>query len=565
MNEFKDMLLSKMEVSNLIKIIEASMDDYLYIMDLQEDTYRISPKALERFSVPSSFFGDAHDNCMSFIYQEDRQMVKDQLCYIAEGRIKDHDMNYRWLDKNGNPVWINGRGGVIDDKNGKARYLIGCVNEIGKKQRADNNSGLLGEPDMCSYIRSCAAGTASGFLIHIGIDNFALINGTWGSAYGDYVLRSVADRINKCLSANQKLYHLVSDEYMIVDLKSHTKDEVLQLREKILEQIDAFIISEKYKVVFSVPFGVISTSELLEDYDTCRKLSDFSLQQAKKRGENSYYFYEQEEYDAFLRKGKIISALRNGVSNEFEGFDVYYQPIIDCRTEQVIGAEALMRFTLQSDEGKEQIPPAEFIPWLEETGLIIPAGKYVMNEAANICHKMQQNIPGFKVNINMSYVQAKKDSIWKDILSVIKRYEIAPESICVEMTESGYMDMTPRFCNLRKKLKESRISFVIDDFGTGYSNLHCICDVNPDYVKIDKDFTARAMSNSNTRDYKVFKKIIDMVHSVDIKICVEGVEKSEWSRRLRNLNVDYLQGYLYGKPCEKSTFLDIFSDPKQAC
>lgn len=244
---------------------------------------------------------------------------------------------------------------------------------------------------------------------------------------------------------------------------------------------------------------------------------------------------------------------------------MYYQPIIDCHTEQVIGAEALMRFTLQSDEGKEQISPAEFIPWLEETGLIIPAGKYVMNEAANICHKMQQNIPGFKVNINMSYVQAKKDSIWKDILSVIKRYEIAPESICVEMTESGYMDMTPRFCNLRKKLKESRISFVIDDFGTGYSNLHCICDVNPDYVKIDKDFTARAMSNSNTRDYKVLKKIIDMVHSVDIKICVEGVEKSEWSRRLRNLNVDYLQGYLYGKPCEKSTFLDIFSDPKQAC
>lgn len=98
MNEFKDMLLSKMEVSNLIKIIEASMDDYLYIMDLQEDTYRISAKALERFSVPSSFFGDAHDNCMSFIYQEDRQMVKDQLCYIAEGRIKDQteDVVARW-------------------------------------------------------------------------------------------------------------------------------------------------------------------------------------------------------------------------------------------------------------------------------------------------------------------------------------------------------------------------------------------------------------------------------------------------------------------------------------
>ena len=94
-------------------------------------------------------------------------MITDQLRHIGEGKIKNHDMNYRWLDKKGKPVWVNGRGGVVDDKEGKPRYLIGCVNEIGKKQRADNNSGLLGEPDMRSYIRSCAAGSTCGFLIHI--------------------------------------------------------------------------------------------------------------------------------------------------------------------------------------------------------------------------------------------------------------------------------------------------------------------------------------------------------------------------------------------------------------
>ncbi len=118
------------------------------------------------------------------------------------------------------------------------------------------------------------------------------------------------------------------------------------------------------------------------------------------------------------------------------------------------------------------------------------------------------------------------------------------------------MDMTPRFCNLRKKLKDNKISFVLDDFGTGYSNLHCICDMNPDYVKIDKDFTTRAMSN--VRDYELFKKIIDMVHSIGIKICIEGVEKSEWDQILKKLNVDYLQGYLFGKPRAKKRFVDEF-------
>ena len=556
MSEYIDEMITKIDFDKIINIIESSMDDYLYVMDLQADTYRISPSALERFAIPSSLFGDAHNICMSFIYKEDRPMITDQLRHIGEGKIKNHDMNYRWLDKKGKPVWVNGRGGVIDDKEGNPRYLIGCVNEIGNRQRADNNSGLLGEMDMRSYLESCMAENSKGFLIHIGIDNLAGINGTWGYDYGDYVLRHVAHCIDKCLSDDQRLYHLVSDEYMIVDLKSHTRDEVLQLREKILEQIDAFIVSVKYKVVFSVSFGMISMAMASKDYDNCRKLCDFSLQRAKKSGKNNYYFYEPEDYNLFLRKGKVISALRNAVSNGFEDFEVCYQPIVDCSTEQILGAEALMRFTLHSEEGDEQISPVEFIPWLEETGLIIPAGKYVMNEAAKMCREMQQYIPKFKVNINMSYVQTMKDSIWKDILAVIKHYDITPESLCVEMTESGYMDMTPRFCNLRKKLKDNKISFVLDDFGTGYSNLHCICDMNPDYVKIDKDFTARAMSNA--RDYELFKKIIDMVHSIGIKICIEGVEKSEWDQILKKLNVDYLQGYLFGKPCEKKRFIDEF-------
>ena len=556
MSEYIDEMITKIDFDKIINIIESSMDDYLYVMDLQADTYRISPSALERFAIPCGFFGNAHNRCMSFIYKEDRSMITDQLRHIGEGKIKNHDMNYRWLDKKGKPVWVNGRGGVVDDKEGKPRYLIGCVNEIGNRQRADNNSGLLGEMDMRCYLESCMANNPKGFLIHIGIDNLAEINGTWGYDYGDYVLRNVARCIDKCLSDDQRLYHLVSDEYMIVDLKSHTRDEVLLLREKILEQIDEFIVSVKYKVVFSVSFGMIGMEMMPKDYDNYRKLCDFSLQQAKKSGKNNYYFYEPEDYKLFLRKEKVISALRNAVSNEFEGFEVYYQPIIDCSTEQILGAEALMRFTLHSEEGDEQISPVEFIPWLEETGLIIPAGKYVMNEAAKMCREMQQYIPKFKVNINMSYVQTMKDNIWKDILSVIKHYDITPESLCVEMTESGYMDMTPRFCNLRKKLKDNKISFVLDDFGTGYSNLHCICDMNPDYVKIDKDFTTRAMSN--VRDYELFKKIIDMVHSIGIKICIEGVEKSEWDQILKKLNVDYLQGYLFGKPRAKKRFVDEF-------
>ena len=549
-------LLKEIAAEDLIELFSPCMDDYLYIIDLQKNTFKISQAAVDRFMMSGNSFDDAVNSFQYFVYKEDRSMIAEDLQCIMEGKEKDHNLYYRWLDKNGMPVWINCRGKVIDDKDGKPHYLIGCVNEIGDTQRADNVSGLLGERELHSYISSHVKDSSSEYLIHIGIDGFNAINGTLGVNYGNYVLKSVADCINSCLSDNQKLYHIVADEYMIIDLESHTKDDVMLLQKKICKKIEEFIISEKYKVVFTISTGIIYAKMLLKYYDEYRKIAVFSLKQAKSMGGNGVYFFEKEDYELFLRKEKIKSELRNAVANGFEGFDVYYQPIMDCDSGHVIGAEALMRFSMYQDKKKEPVSPVEFIPLLEETGLIIPAGRYVLDKAVSMCHEMRQYIPEFKINVNISYIQMVKSDIWKDILSSIKQYDLPPECLCAELTESGYTDMTPYFYKLRKKFEEKNIQFVLDDFGTGYSNLHCIVNMKPNYVKLDNNFTAKAMSNA--RDFELLKKIVEMVHSVDIRICIEGIEKEVWYQKLKEIHVDYLQGYLFGKPCEKNQFLNKF-------
>ena len=549
-------LLKEIAAEDLIELFASCMDDYLYIIDLQKNTFKISQAVVDRFMMSGNSFDDAVNSFQYFVYKEDRSMIAEDLQCIMEGKEKDHNLYYRWLDKNGMPVWINCRGKVIDDKDGKPHYLIGCVNEIGDTQRADNVSGLLGERELHSYISSHIKDSSSEYLIHIGIDGFNAINGTLGVNYGNYVLKSVADCINSCLSDNQKLYHIVADEYMIIDLESHTKDDVMLLQKKICKKIEEFIISEKYKVVFTISTGIIYAKMLLKYYDEYRKIAVFSLKQAKSMGGNGVYFFEKEDYELFLRKEKIKSELRNAVANGFEGFDVYYQPIMDCDSGHMIGAEALMRFSMYQDKKKEPVSPVEFIPLLEETGLIIPAGRYVLNKAVSMCHEMRQYIPEFKINVNISYIQMVKSDIWKDILSSIKQYDLPPECLCAELTESGYTDMTPYFYKLRKKFEEKNIQFVLDDFGTGYSNLHCIVNMKPNYVKLDNNFTAKAMSNA--RDFELLKKIVEMVHSVDIRICIEGIEKEEWYQKLKEIHVDYLQGYLFGKPCEKNQFLNNF-------
>ena len=485
-------ILNEREAGSMIDLIAPCMDDYLYIIDLKNDTLRISQSAVDRFMLPDKFMNDATKHLRTLVYEKDRKLLENHKRKICDGKEKRYNVLCRLISGKNLPVWISCRGEVIDDKEGRPHYIIGCMNETGTRQRADNISGLLGEKEMAAYLYSQPKEKLSGYFMQIGIDDFGTINNVHGLVYGNYILKRVAECIAECLLSGQRIYHLVADQYMLVDILSKSQDDVVQLFNRICEKIDEFIVDENYKSIFSVSAGVTDISTLAEGAEECRKKSDFSLKCAKKRGRGSIYFFEDEDYKASLRKNSILRALRSATVNNFEGFEVYYQPILDS-ADRIIGAEALLRFFMHSDEGIEMISPVEFIPLLEESRLIIPVGEFVLNEAAGMCRKMQQYIADFRVNINVSYIQIMRGKMANKILSAIKANHLRPESICIEMTESGFMDMTPCFCRFRKRLEENKIQFIIDDFGTGYSNLRYISEMNPDYVKIDKDFTAMAM------------------------------------------------------------------------
>ena len=191
---------------------------------------------------------------------------------------------------------------------------------------------------------------------------------------------------------------------------------------------------------------------------------------------------------------------------------------------------------------------------LEETGLIIPAGRFVLNEAAKTCSEIGRRIPHFRMNVNVSCVQIMQGNIERDVRDVVKKYGLEPECLCIEMTESGFMDMTAAFCSFRESLSQNNIQFVIDDFGTGYSNLHCISDMNPSYIKLDRMFTAKSMNSE--KYYQLFTNIISMVHSINIKICAEGIEQRDWCEKMQEMKVDFLQGYYFGRPCNKRDFFE---------
>lgn len=541
--------MSKKQIEDAIRILNPCMNDYLYVFDLKEDYYVISKHATERFILPSDKFYNATKKHEDFVYPEDISMLGKEIEQIKAGKKKFHDMKYRWLDKHNNPVWINCRGSVLFDENTQPHYLVGCINEIGVKPEADNVSGLLGEYALDRYIKdTCTDNIPDGFIIRMSIDNFSTINADFGMSYGDFILKRTAECILESIKPTQKLFKAGSDEFIIVDFNGSSINEAVDIYKQCKKHINNFIENNRYNTIYTLSAGIINTRDITLEEENYVKLSEFALKTAKDNGGNNYYIYSKTDYDSYKRKLYISKALHNAVNEDFKGFQVFYQPVVDASTYMLTGAEALMRFSIKKEgvDECEYISPVEFIPVLEETGLIIPAGRWILEQSAKQCSIWNEHVKDFRVNINVSYIQVMKSDVFSDIMSVIDKYSLQPSCIGIELTESGYLDSSTHFNHLWRKLKDNGVYVILDDFGTGYSNLHCLSDLKPNYIKIDRTFTLKALRNKY--DYELMTYIIDMAHSLGLKLCIEGVETSDDLRQLREPGADYIQGYLFGKP-----------------
>lgn len=573
---------SREQMEYIVELFNPCMDDYLYVFDLQKDCYKISKHATERFLLPGDNFDDAAKAHHTFVYSEDQSRLDDEFRRIMSGEIVFHNMHYRWLDRAGKPVWINCRGRVLNDADGKPHFLVGCINEIGQKQKADNVSGLLGESSLSAYVEQFEDGLPDGFFLRIGIDDFRDINGDFGMEYGDYILKSTADCIAENIKPSQRLYRILADEFMVVDFSGGDMEAATELYKNIRKSLDTFIEENGYKSVFTISAGAVDTANTSGTYENIMKLSEYALNTAKDQGKNRCYIYMQEDYDVFLRKKQITRQLHHAVNHGFEGFETYYQPIVDTKTRRLVGAEALMRFSMpeRCEDGEtkkeavcvgedghdadekvhwERISPVEFIPLLEETGLIIPAGKWMLHQAISTCSRWQKYIPNFRININLSYVQVMKSRVLTEILTALRLYGLEPSAVGIELTESGYLDTNTHFQKLWDGLKKNGVLVILDDFGTGYSNLHCLGDLRPNYIKIDRSFTLKALNNQYEHD--LMTQIITMTHKLDLTICVEGIETEDEFAKISELDPDYIQGFLFGKPQPAEEFYENLIKP----
>lgn len=541
------------QLGKMVGLFAPCMDDYLYVCDFKKDDYQISPRAKERFLLPSDHFSNVLEEHKKFVYPEDVKLLIEELEELSSGTRTSHNMHYRWLDRDKNPIWINCRGRVLRDSDGTPHFLVGCINEIGEKQKADNVSGLLGESSMKACYEEFGGRFPDGFLLRIGIDDFKDINENHGIEYGDFILRKTAECIEKHILPGQKLFRLVADEFAIVDFLGGTMADAKKLYRDIRMSLAEFVEENQYQAVYTMSGGILPNDMMGDSFENAMKLSEFALSEAKRGGKNSFRIFEKEAYDTYLRKRQLLRAMHHAVNHDFLGFETYFQPIVDAGDVKLSGAEALLRFRM---EDGAMISPGDFIPILEESGLIIPVGRWVLRQALMACKEWQEYVPHFKVNVNLSYVQMLKSQVLNDIVSIVEEYGVKPSSICIELTESGYLEDNSRFNKVWNGLKDYGVLLALDDFGTGYSNLHCLSDLKPAYIKIDRSFMMKALNKDY--EYRLLNSIVEMSHSLGLHVCMEGIETETELVKARSANPDYIQGFLFGRPCDRDTFFEQF-------
>lgn len=384
-------------------------------------------------------------------------------------------------------------------------------------------------------------------ILDIDIDNFKLINESYGHSYGDDTLREVGRRLTRLvLERGAYLARIGGDEFAVV-LKDFSGREELQAQ---IQQIINYI-KEPYRIGEKEFLLTVSVGVVLAPIDgmNCQVLTrnmDAAKFFAKTHGRDMFMFYDDSLSQTIAAKLELQSEIRRAI--EDRAFEVYFQPQIDLTSEQIIGFEALLRW---NHPERGVILPSEFIPAAEESGLIVPLGEFVLRESCQKLKKWQDE--GYVkqvLAVNLSARQFKDRDFMEKVIKIIEETKIDPRQLELEITESMALDDLEYAIKTLQKLKTLGVSFALDDFGTGYSSLNYLKRLPVNQLKIDKSFMDKVLEDHS--DQKIVETIIALAQALDLIVIAEGVESAEQADFLKSVSCNKAQGYLYSKPLRET-------------
>ncbi|MEO5354369.1 MAG: EAL domain-containing protein [Magnetococcus sp. XQGC-1] len=394
-------------------------------------------------------------------------------------------------------------------------------------------------------------------LIYIDLDRFKPVNDTMGHEAGDLLLREASQRITECLRMSDTVARLGGDEFAIILHQLTSPFYVELVARKILEQLTRPFLLLGEEVVVSGSMGIAFYPHDADDAETLLKNADNAMYQAKKEGRSTFRFFTQEMQDQALQRMQMEKELRHAL--EQEEFILYYQPKVDCRSGQLIGMEALVRW---EKPGCGLVPPTTFIPLAEETGLIVPLGVWILKKACQQNKAWADTQPRpLRVAVNLSARQFQQgEALVDSIASILAETGLPPALLELEITESMVMENVEQAVQTMQALRGMGVHLSLDDFGTGYSSLGVLKRFPLHALKIDRSFVMDLPEDAE--DVAIVSAIISMAHNMQLAVVAEGVETAAQLAFLMTNRCDEIQGYYYSRPLPASAFLQLLHESR---
>jgi len=426
---------------------------------------------------------------------------------------------------------------------------------------ADKNRGQS-DTEMCSRAEflqhtatlcKTASDNAPVSVVVLDMDRFRTINSALGHEFGYRVLEQLGRRIVGSFPGSMAISHLGNDEFAVL-LTGEQRPRLKTITTAALKEIRQTILLDEQSVLVTASAGVALRREpLAADATELLQQASIAANEAQRNGGNNCVFYTAAVKQQPLRKLDLELDLRRALAAD--DLRVFYQPIFDLRAKRICGLEALARWK-HADLG--WIKPTEFIPVAEESGLIAEVGESVLHKAcADTAELLQANIGLEYLAVNFAAQQIEQRHFARTTERILQRLEFPASKLLLEITESDFLASEARIINSLEMLRNSGIRIAIDDFGTGYSSLRVLKEFPADVLKIDRQFVQQA--HCNHVDSTITRAVIDIAHSLNLKVVAEGVETNEQLEFLRGADCDFIQGYLVGKAVAASQLPSLFS------
>lgn len=543
----------------------------IYEWDLQNGSVGWFADIDEKLGHAPGGFPHTREAWESILHPEDRDRV---LASVKRHRKTGEPFyeEYRVRRADGSLLKCSDSGKVVPDVEGNPIRWIGVVTDSTESRRAREKAryfavhdALTGLPNRALFNDRATIATAQArrggqklAVLFLDLDRFNAINESFGYPFGDQFLCQVAERIQAGIRAGDTVAHFGGDEFAILIQKLRSEEDAAKVAQKVLDSIRLPFSVEQRELFITTSIGASIYPTDGSDVETLSRNADAALRRAKEHGRDSYQLYSPEMNARAAEQLQLENRLRQALQGE--QLVLYYQASVDLKTERIRGAEALLRW-LHPELGL--LPPSEFVPLAEMSGLILPIGRWVLKTGCTQLREWHdRGHSDFRLAVNVSPRQFQEREFVNDVVRAIEESRIPPDCLDLEITESSAMQDLESSIEKLRELKKLRVNISLDDFGTGFSSLNHLQRFPLDRIKLDRLFVKELPGNPD--HCALARGVITMAHALRLSIVAEGVETSEQLSFLRDEGCDEVQGYLFSRPLPAREFralLESRSEP----